>query len=63
MFTALLCLGLVFAVMTVAWLVFYAVVISNIGNVLNRPAIRRSIEGVAGVVLIGLGLRVAAEHR
>jgi len=62
-FTALLCLGLVFAVMTVAWLVFYAVVISNIGNVLNRPAIHRSIEGVAGAVLIGLGLRVAAEHR
>lgn len=62
-FTALLCLGLVFAAMTVAWLVFYAVVISNVGNVLNRPAVRRSIEGVTGVVLIGLGLRVAAEHR
>jgi len=62
-FTALLCLGLAFAAMTVAWLVFYAVVISNMGNVLNRPAVRRSIEGVTGVVLIGLGLRVAAEHR
>ena len=62
-FTALLCLGLVFAAMTVAWLVFYAVVIGNMGNVLNRPAVRRSIEGVTGVVLIGLGLRVAAEHR
>ena len=56
-------LGLIFALMTLAWLILYAIVVSKIGDVLRRPAVRRWIEGVTGSVLIALGVRVAAEQR
>ncbi|MER8384664.1 LysE family translocator [Mesorhizobium sp. M0166] len=62
-FTALLGLGAVFAVMTFAWLTLYATVVAKAGDFLRRPSIRRVIEGVTGMVLIGLGIRIATEHR
>ena len=62
-FAALLALGVLFALMTFAWLALYAAIVAKAGHVLRRPAIRRAIEGVSGAVLIGLGLRIAAEQR
>jgi threonine/homoserine/homoserine lactone efflux protein len=62
-FWAFLILGLTFAVMTFAWLTLYAFFIAKLGDFLRRDWVRRSIEGVTGSVLIGLGLRVAAEQR
>jgi threonine/homoserine/homoserine lactone efflux protein len=62
-FTALLLLGLVFAMMTFAWLALYAAVIGKAGDFLRRPAIRRAMEGVTGALLIGLGVRIATEQR
>lgn len=62
-FTALLALGLVFAVMTFAWLLLYATIVAKAGDFLRRPAIRRTIEGVTGTLLIALGIRIAAEQR
>ncbi|MBC8036800.1 MAG: LysE family translocator [Rhizobiales bacterium] len=62
-FAALLFLGLVFAAMTFAWLALYAAMIAKAANVLRRPAIRRMIEGLTGTLLIGLGLRLAAEQK
>jgi len=62
-FISFLFLGLIFALMTLAWLILYAIVVSKIGDVLRRPAVRRWIEGVTGSVLIALGVRVAAEQR
>jgi threonine/homoserine/homoserine lactone efflux protein len=62
-FAAFLLLGAVFALMTFAWLVLYATVVARAGDVLRRPSWRRTIEGVTGTVLIGLGLRLAAEQR
>ncbi|HZH52351.1 MAG TPA: LysE family translocator [Microvirga sp.] len=62
-FISFLLLGLIFALMTLAWLILYAIVVSKIGDVLRRPAVRRWIEGVTGSVLIALGVRVAAEQR
>jgi len=56
-------LGLIFALMTLAWLVLYAIVVSKIGDLLRRPTVRRWIEGVTGSVLIALGIRVAVEQR
>jgi threonine/homoserine/homoserine lactone efflux protein len=62
MFAALMCLGLVFSLMTFVWLVAYACVIAKAGEVLRRPAIRRWIEAVTGTLLVALGLRIAAER-
>jgi threonine/homoserine/homoserine lactone efflux protein len=62
-FLTLLALGLVFCVMTLAWLVEYSVVVAQAGDVLRRPRVRRALEGVTGVVLIGFGVRLATEHR
>lgn len=62
-FVDFLALGCVFSAMTFAWLAFYAILIGKAGDMLRRPKIRASIEGVAGAMLIGLGLRLAAEQR
>ena len=62
-FAALLGLGTVFAVMTFIWLALYATVLARAGDFLRRPSIRRVIEGVTGMLLIGLGIRIATEHR
>lgn len=62
-FSALLFLGVVFAAMTFAWLALYATMVAKAGDFLRRPAVRRVIEGLTGMLLIGLGVRIAAEQR
>jgi threonine/homoserine/homoserine lactone efflux protein len=52
-------LGLLFCVMTLGWLVAYSVVIARGRGLLDRPRVRRSIDAVAGVALIGFGIRLA----
>ena len=59
----MLALGVVFAILTFAWLVLYATVVAKAGHVLRRPRIRRSIEAVTGTVLVALGVRLATEQR
>jgi threonine/homoserine/homoserine lactone efflux protein len=56
-------LGIVFAVMTFAWLAPYAVVLAKLGGRLRLPAVRRAIEALTGTLLIGLGVRIAADQR
>lgn len=58
-----LLLGFVFACTTIAWLALYAILVARAGDLLRKPAIRRTLEGVTGSVLIMLGLRVATEQR
>ena len=62
-FLMLLLLGLVFCLMTVTWLTAYAFGVARVGGFLQRSGVRRTIDGLTGAVLIGLGLRLAAEHR
>lgn len=62
-FAALLALGIVFAAMTFVWLAVYAAAIHKVRNALQRPTVRRLVEGVTGTVLIALGLRIATEQR
>ncbi len=62
-FFALLLLGTVFAAMTFSWLALYTFVVAKAGDFLRRPAIRRAIEGATGALLMGLGIRIAAEQR
>jgi threonine/homoserine/homoserine lactone efflux protein len=59
----LIVLGALFSVMGLAWLCAYALVVSRGRSVLQRPAVKRALDRVTGVVLVGLGLRLALERR
>ena len=63
MLSALVLLGLVFAALTFLWLALYAAVVARAGAFVRGSRVRRAVEGTAGVALIGLGVRVAAEER
>ena len=63
MISALVLLGVVFSTMTFVWLAVYAMVISTASGVLSDSRWRRAIEAVSGIVLIALGVRVAADAR
>jgi threonine/homoserine/homoserine lactone efflux protein len=60
-FAVLVALGLIFSLLTLVWLVAYAFAVSRLGAVLRRTGIRRTMEAVLGVALLGLGLRLTAE--
>jgi threonine/homoserine/homoserine lactone efflux protein len=62
-FATLLMLGLLFNAMTLIWLTGYALVVARVGDMLRRDRVRRSMEAVTGIVLVGLGLRLATERR
>ena len=62
-FATLLMLGLLFNAMTLTWLTGYALVVARVGDVLRRHRVRRSMEAVTGLVLVGFGLRLATERR
>ena len=62
-FLPLLLLGGIFAVLTLAWLAVYAVVIGNTSALLRRPGVRKVLDRVTGVVLIAFGVRLALERR
>jgi threonine/homoserine/homoserine lactone efflux protein len=56
-------LGLVFCVMTFAWLGLYSVVVDRARDLLSRSWVRRVLDGVSGVVLVGFGARLALQQR
>ncbi|HVH62449.1 MAG TPA: LysE family translocator [Candidatus Dormibacteraeota bacterium] len=60
-FVVLLALGFNFCLLTFAWLLGYAFAIERMSRWVQRNRVRRTIDGVLGAVLIGLGLRVARE--
>jgi threonine/homoserine/homoserine lactone efflux protein len=59
--SGLLLLGFAFCSLTAVWLAVYALVVARAGDLLRRSGVRRAIEAVTGTVLVGLGLRLAAE--
>jgi threonine/homoserine/homoserine lactone efflux protein len=59
----LLLLGLLFNALGVAWLTSYALLAARGRNVLSRPAVKRTLDSATGIVLIGLGARLALERR
>jgi threonine/homoserine/homoserine lactone efflux protein len=59
-FAVLAALGFLFCAMTFAWLAFYAFAIARAGRFLTA-SVRRLLDAVTGVVLVGLGVRLAAE--
>ena len=58
-----LILGAVFVAMTIAWLAVYCVLAARLIDTITRPTVRTVMDRITGTVLIGLGLRLAAEHR
>ena len=56
-------LGLVFCLITLVWLAFYSVLVSRTGDLLRRGRVRVVLDAVTGVVLVGLGGRLALERR
>jgi len=62
-FLHLLLFGAAFCLMAFAWLSLYALAVARAGDFLRRRNVRRALEGLMGVALIGLGLRIASEHR
>ena len=62
-FGGLLALGLVFCTMTFVWLSGYAFAVARVGDVLRRPVVRRAFDALLGVMLVALGIRLAAERR
>ena len=59
-FATLLGLGLLFSLLTGIWLAGYAFAAARARRLLARERVRRAFEAVTGVVLVALGLRVAA---
>ena len=62
-FVALLALGLTFCSLTLIWLSGYAIALARAGEVLRRRRARRTLDALAGAVLVALGLRLATEPR
>lgn len=62
-FLSLLGLGLVFCLLTLAWLTGYAVVVARAAGVLQRPRVRRALDAVMGTVLVAFGVRLATTPR
>ena len=51
------------AAMGFVWLFGYAYVFDRLGSIMRRPAVRRWLERLTGIVLVGLGVRLAIERR
>jgi threonine/homoserine/homoserine lactone efflux protein len=61
-FAGLLALGLLFNLLTLLWLLGYAVAVARAGDVLRRPSVRRVVDAVTGTVLVAFGIRIATER-
>lgn len=58
-----LLLGGLFVLMTAVWLCSYALLAVRVSSVLTRPRVKATLDGLTGVVLVGLGVRIALEQR
>jgi threonine/homoserine/homoserine lactone efflux protein len=60
-FGGLMSLGLIFSALTLTWLCLYACVIASAAGFFRRARVQRTMEGVTGAALVGLGARLALE--
>lgn len=61
-FTRLLELGIVFAVIGWVWMNVYGLFVTRLRDVITAPRVRQWMERVTGVVLLGFGARLALER-
>jgi threonine/homoserine/homoserine lactone efflux protein len=57
-FTRFLVLAATHVSMSLLWLTFYAAALGILADRLARPLVRRTLEGMTGAVLVGLGVRL-----
>jgi len=62
-FGNLLTLGLIFILMTLTWLGLYSIVVARAGDFLRAGRVRRILDAITGVALVGFGIRLAGEKR
>jgi len=62
-FVPLLFLGSLFTILTLVWLAGYALAVGHASGWLRKPSVRKAMDRVTGVVLIGFGVRLALERR
>jgi threonine/homoserine/homoserine lactone efflux protein len=55
-------LALVIMLVELLWWRLFSLAVGAIGRALDREPVRRTVEGLAGVVLVGLAVRVAVER-
>jgi threonine/homoserine/homoserine lactone efflux protein len=55
-------LVLVHAALTLGWLTGYALVLDRARSVFERPRVRRTLDRLTGVVLVGFAVRLATDH-
>src|SRR3954447_9152922 len=58
-----LLLASIHAALSLAWLSGYGSVVARAGDVLRRGRARRALDALSGLVLVGLGMRLALERR
>ena len=61
--TGVLLLGLLFCLLTFAWLALYSLAVDRARTALARPRVRRTLDALAGCVLVGFGARLAVQQR
>jgi threonine/homoserine/homoserine lactone efflux protein len=62
LFSRLLLLGLIFAVIGWTWMNAYGLLVTRIRDFITAPRVRQWMERVTGVVLLGFGARLAVER-
>ncbi len=58
-----LLMALIHATEGIIWLMLYAYFLSRLSELMNRPSVKRNIERVTGLLLVGLGVRLVWERR
>ena len=54
--------GMLFCGMGALWLTGYALVVARARGVMLRPRVRRALDAITGIALLGFGVRLAAER-
>jgi threonine/homoserine/homoserine lactone efflux protein len=62
-FLTSLMLAAIFALIVALWLAICIVVLAQVSTFFQRPAVRLVLERLTGLVLVGLGIRLALEQR
>ena len=58
-----LSLSAIYFIVSIIWFTFLTLFLSKMRNVLQQPVFQRGIESIAGIMLIGFGVRLALSKR